>query len=120
MAGFTCKKCGFDLSLRMDLLALAVQADHPDGDYPKDLSVDGACEKCGKHFNYCGEFFTHWLVTKAEEDVISAETNKFAIIEFSLSDEEVEEFQRLIDSNNKPALDQFVRTMLLRKEEDEE
>lgn len=118
MAGFTCKKCGFDLTLRMDLLALAVQADHPDGDYPNDLSVDGACEKCGQHFNYCGELFTYWLITKAEENVISPETDKYAIVEFSLSDEEVEQFQRLLDSNNKQELDHFIRRMVLRTEEE--
>ena len=120
MSGFHCKNCGFDLSLRMDLLARTVQADHSDGDYPEDLSVQGACDKCGHRFNYSGELFTHWLVTKAVEDVINPEADKYAILEFTISKEEVEEFQKLIDADDKPGIDEFIRDLLNREKEDEE
>ncbi len=119
MPGFNCGNCGSDLSLRMDLLAIAIQADYPEGDYPRDLSVDGACEKCGHPFNYSGTMFTHWLKSKAEEGVIDPETDRHAIVSFEVSNEEVKEFQRLTELGDKKKLRTFVRRMMMKKEEEE-
>ena len=118
MPGFNCENCGSDLSLRMDLLALAVQGDYPDGDYPRDLSVEGACEECGHGFEYSGEMFTHWLTSKADEGIINPETSKYAIVEFDVSEDELEEFQKLTDLGDKKKIDAWIKRMMLRKEED--
>lgn len=117
MPGFTCGNCGSDLSLRMDLLAIAIQADYPEGDYPRDLSVDGACAECGHSFNYSGIMFTHWLKSKAEEGIIDPETDRHAIVSFEVSSEEVKEFQRLTKLGDKKKLQAFVRSMLMKDEE---
>ena len=107
---FKCQHCQFDLSVRMDLLALAIKADYPDGDYPKELALDGTCDSCGGSFNYSGEFFSHYMNTKVEEGVIGPKTGKYAIMAFDVSEEEHEEFKRRIHefifkfSNNNEVL----------------
>jgi len=115
---FRCSECGFDLSVRMDLLALAIKADYPAGDYPKELALDGTCDSCRHPFTYDGEFFTHYMRTKVEENVISPETSRYAIIAFDISDEEHEEFKRLTEQGDKPKLNAFLRKLMLRQDED--
>lgn len=116
MPGFNCSNCGSDLSLRMDLLAIAIQVDYPEKDYPRDLNVDGVCEECSHPFNYSGTMFTHWLKSKAEEGVINPETNRHAIISFEVSNEEVEEFQRLTELGDKKKLQAFIQHIMLKEE----
>ncbi len=115
---FKCSHCGFDLSVRMDLLALAIKADYPEEDYPKELSLDGVCDYCGRPFNYSGAFFSHYMKTKVEEGVINPETGKYAIVAFDVSDEEHEEFKRLTELGDKEKLDTFLRELMLRLDKD--
>ena len=117
---FRCNACGFDLSVRMDLLALAIKAEYPEGDYPKELALDGTCDSCGKSFNYDGEFFTYYMKTKVEEGIISPETDRYAIIAFDISDEEHEEFKRLTECGDREKLSVFLRKLMLRQDEDYE
>lgn len=117
---FKCRTCGFDLSVRMDLLALAIKADYSDGDYPKELSLDSSCDSCGDPFSYSGEFFSHYMRTKIEEGVIDPETDKYAFMMFDVSDEEHEEFKRLTELGNKKKLDAFLRELMLRSDDDYE
>ena len=118
MPGFTCKHCGFDLSLRMDLLALSVKAEYPENDFPSDLSVEGICESCGKPFLFEGEMFTHFIVSKVEEDIINPATEDYAILEFDVSEEELVVFQKLLKEGNKEKLEEFVRRLLYRQDDD--
>ena len=111
---FKCQHCQFDLSVRMDLLALAIKVDYPGGECPKELSLDGTCDSCGSPFNYSGEFFSHYLKTKVEEGVINPETSKYAMMAFDLSDKEHEEFKRLTELGDKKKLDAFVRKIRFR------
>ena len=115
---FKCRSCKHDLSVRMDLLALAIKADYPDNDIPKELALDGTCESCGAPFNYDGEFFSHYMKTKVEEGVIGPETGKYAIMAFDVSDKEHEEFKRLTELGDKKKLDTFVRMLMLRPDSD--
>jgi hypothetical protein len=115
---FKCQHCETDLSVRMDLLAIAIKTDYPDGDYPKELSVDGTCEDCGGAFNYAGEFFTSWMKMKADEGILSPETQKYGIVAFDVSDEEHEEFKRLTELGDKKKLDAFVQKLMLRPDND--
>jgi len=115
---FKCEHCQFDLSMRMDLLAMAIKADYPDEDIPKELSVDGTCDSCGDPFSYSGEFFSHYMKTKVEEGVIGPETGKYAIVAFDVSDKEHEEFKRLTELGDKKKLDAFVRMLMLRPDSD--
>ena len=115
---FKCQHCQFDLSVRMDLIALAIKADDPEGDIPKDLSLDGTCDSCGSPFNYSSEFFSYYLKTKVEEGVISPETSKYAIMAFDISGKEHEEFKRLTELGDKKKLDAFVRKLMLRPDSD--
>jgi len=115
---FKCKECKFDLSVRMDLLALAIKADYPDEDYPKELALDGTCDSCGAPFSYSGEFFTHWMKTKVEEGVISPETGKYAIIAFDVSEKEHEEFKRLTELGDKKKLNVFLKKLMRRQDRD--
>jgi hypothetical protein len=117
---FKCRECGFDLSVRMDLLALAIKADYPEADFPKELTLDGTCDSCGSPFNYGGEFFSHYMKTKVEEGVIGPETGKYAIMAFDVSDKEHEEFKRLTEQGDKKKLDAFVRKLMLRPDKDYE
>jgi hypothetical protein len=115
---FKCKNCGFDLSIRMDLLAMAIKAEYPDGDLPKELALDGACDVCTRPFAYGGAFFTHWMKTKIQEGVISPETGNYAILAVDISDEEHEEFKRLTRLGDKDKLQKFVRGLVLRQDKD--
>jgi len=108
---FKCNACGFDLSVRMDLLALAIKADYPEDEYPEDLSLDGLCDSCTAPFNYSGEFFSHYMRLKVEEGVISPETRNYAIIAFDVTDEEHEEFKRLTKLGDKKKLNAFLRKL---------
>jgi hypothetical protein len=117
MPGFACQHCGFDLSLRVDLLAVAVKAEYPENDLPTDLSAEGICEECGKPFVFEGEMFTHYVVSKIEEEVISPETENYAILEFEVSDEELKEFQELLGEGNKEKLEEFMRRLVFRKDD---
>lgn len=115
---FKCTSCEYDLSVRMDLLAIAIKTDYPEGDYPKELSVDGTCDACGAPFNYAGEFFTYWMKTKADEGVISPETNRYGMVAFDVSEEEHEEFKRLTELGDQKKLDAFVQKLMLRPDSD--
>jgi hypothetical protein len=117
---FKCNGCGFDLSVRMDLLALAIKADYPDDDFPKELSLDGTCDSCGSPFNYGGNFFAHYMKTKVDEGVISPETSKYAIMAFDVSDKEHKEFKRLTELGDRKKLNTFVRKLMLRPDSDYE
>jgi len=115
---FKCNACGFDLSVRMDLLALAIKADYPDEDCPKELALDGTCDSCGSPFNYSGDFFSHYMKTKIEEGVIGPETGKYAIMAFDVSDEEHEEFKKLTELGDRKKLEAFLRKLMLRPDSD--
>ncbi len=117
---FKCDGCGFDLSVRMDLLALAIKADYPDDDVPKELAVDGTCDSCGASFNYDGELFSHYMKIKVEEGVINPTANKYAIMAFDVSDEEHDEFKRLTELKDSKKLNDFLRKLMLRPEKDYE
>lgn len=117
---FKCKACDYDLSVRMDLLALAIKADYPDGDFPNELALDGTCDSCGAPFNYGGEFFTHWIRSKIEENVISPETGRYAIVAFDVSDDEHAEFKRLMELGDKEKLTAFIRKLMLQQQEEDD
>jgi len=117
MPGFSCKHCGFDLSLRVDLLALSVKAEYPENDFPTDLSVEGVCEGCGRPFLFEGEMFTHFIVSKVEEDLIHPDTEKYAILEFEVSEEELEIFHKLLEEGNKEKLEEFMRQLLKQRDD---
>ena len=116
---FKCQNCEFDLSVRMDLLALAIKADYPDEDYPKELALDGTCDSCRAPFSYEGEFFSHYMRTKVEEGVISPETSNYAIIAFDISDEAHAEFKRLTELGDKEKLDAFLHGLMHRPDDDD-
>ncbi len=113
---FKCNHCGFDLSVRMDLLALAIKADYPDDELPNDLALDGTCDSCGSPFNYSGEFFSHYLRTKVEEGVIGPETSKYGLVALDVSGEEHEEFKRLAEAGDGELLHAFVKQLFERSE----
>ena len=115
---FKCSSCGFDLSVRMDLLALAIKSDYPGEDFPKELSLDGVCDSCTAPFNYSGEFFSHYMRIKIEEGIIRPETSKYAIMAFDISDNEHEEFKKLTELGDKKKLEAFLRELMLRPDED--
>jgi hypothetical protein len=117
---FNCNQCGFDLSVRMDLLALAIKADYPDDGYPEELALDGVCDSCGKPFNYGGKFFSHYMKTKVEEGIIRPETGKYAIVAFDVSEEEHEEFKKLLELGDKEKLDALLLKLMLQQDHDSE
>ncbi len=116
MAGFKCKHCGFDLSLRIDLLARALKADHQDKKFPSDIAIDGCCGDCKKPFTFSGEMFSKFLALKIEEGIIDPRSERFAIIEFDIGREEADDFKRLLNEGNKKELQAFL-TKLMRREE---
>ena len=109
---FRCSACGFDFSVRMDLLALAIKADYAEEGYPKELSLDGTCESCGASFNYGGEFFTHYMKTKVEEGVINPATSDYAIVALNVSEEEHDEFKRLTELGDQKKIDAFIQKLM--------
>jgi len=104
----------------MDLLALAIKADYPDDDFPKEFTLDGTCDSCGSPFNYGGDFFSHYMKIKVEEGVISPATGKYAIMAFDVSDKEHEEFKRLTELRDRKKLNAFLRKLMLRPDSDYE
>ncbi len=120
MAGFTCKHCGFDLSLRIDLLAQAMQADHADGNFPENVAVDGCCERCKGFFHFSGEMFSKFLAMKIEEGVIDPRTKNYAILEFDIGEEEAEHFRQLLEKGHKDEAKAFVLKLMIRDERPDE
>ena len=109
---FRCDTCGFDLCVRMDLLALAIKSDYAEEDYPKELSLDGTCDSCGATFSCGGEFFTHYMKTKVEEGVISPATSNYAIIALDVSVEEHDEFKRLTELGDQAKVNAFIQKLM--------
>lgn len=116
MAGFNCKHCGFDLSLRIDLLAQAMQADHADGKFPENVAVDGCCEKCQGLFHFGGVMFSKFLAMKIEEGVIDPRTKNYAILEFDIGEEEAEHFRQLMENGHKDEAKAFMLKLMIRDE----
>jgi len=116
MAGFTCKHCGFDLSLRIDLLARALKVEHQDKKFPSDLSIDGCCDDCKKPFTFSGEMFSKFLALKIEEGIIDPRTERFTIIEFGVEPDEAEDFKRLLNEGDKEKLQAFLIKMRNKEE----
>lgn len=106
MSGFNCKYCGFDLSLRIDLLALAVNQDNEE--FPKDLVFDGSCNKCNNYFHFSGEMFSKFLTMKIKENIIDPDTENYAIIEFDISNGDAEHFRKLIKECHKEEAKKFI------------
>jgi len=116
MAGFTCKHCGFDLSLRIDLLARALKVDYQDKKFPSDLAIDGCCDDCKKPFTFSGEMFSKFLALKIEEGIIDPRSERFTIIEFGVEPDEAEDFKRLLNEGNKEKLQAFLIKMMNKEE----
>lgn len=116
MAGFNCKHCGFDLSLRIDLLAQAMQADHADGEFPENVAVDGCCENCKNLFHFSGEMFSKFLALKIEEGVIDPRTQNYAILEFDIGEDEAEHFRQLMKDGHKDKAKAFMLKLMIRDE----
>jgi len=116
MAGFKCKHCGFDLSLRIDLLARAIQLDHRDDGFPENVAIDGCCDGCKKPFRFDGEMFSKFLGMKIEEGVIDPRTENFAIVEFAIGKEEADHFRKLMSEGNGKELQAFLIKMMVRDE----
>jgi len=120
MAGFNCRHCGFDLTLRIDLLAQAMQADHVDGEFPENVAVDGCCENCKGFFHFSGEMFSQFLAIKIEEGVIDSRTKNYAIIEFDIDNKEAEHFRQLLDEGREDEAKSFIRKLMFRDERPDE
>lgn len=116
MAGFRCKHCSFDLSLRIDVLVKAMQADYPDGEFPEDVAIDGCCDECRRPFQFGGRMFSKFLSMKAEEGILDPRTKNFAIIEFDINNEEADWFRELISGDNKEELQAFIAKLMIRDE----
>jgi hypothetical protein len=116
MVGFKCKHCGFDLSLRIDLLARALEINRIDveQDFPKDLAIDGCCDECKTPFCFSGEMFSKFLAMKVEEGVIDPRTENFAIFEFDVNEEEAEVFRQLLKEGDKKKLTALITKLLIR------
>lgn len=112
MAAFVCKHCDFDLTLRVDLIARAMKAEYKTGEFPTDISVDGCCDRCQEPFHFGGEMFTHFLTTKAEEDMIDPRASDFLIIEFDASTEEMDEVRRALSQRDTNALQALMIRLL--------
>lgn len=112
MSGFSCKNCKSDLSTRVDLLALSVQAEYPEGEYPDDLCVEGNCGECGKKFTFEGPMFASFIRAKIEEGVISTEAQEYDLFEVSLTEEQFEEFNRLVEAGDREAIRDFIRSII--------
>ncbi len=104
MPGFNCKNCGFDLSLRIDLIARSIWIDHPDADLSPGIEVDGICDDCSAPFNFSGPMFSNYLATKVEEQIISPEADNFTILDMKVTREEAELFKTLLAENRKDEL----------------
>ena len=100
----------------MYLLALAIKADYPDDDFPKELALDGTCDSCGGSFNYDGKFFSHYMRTKVEEGIISPKTGKYGVVALDVSTEEHDEFKRLAKAGDEEVLHAFVKQLFERSE----
>lgn len=116
MAGFNCKHCGFDLSLRIDLLAQAMKADHVNGEFPEDVAVDGCCDNCKGFFHFSGEMFSKFLSMKIEEGVIDSRTENYAIMEFDIGQAEADHFRQLLQEGRKDEAKTFMLKMMFRDE----
>ena len=112
MSGFYCKTCDFDLSLKVDLLARAVIADYSEDDPPEELSLDGTCSECGDVYSFDGEMFTHFVLTKVQEGIISPEALAVEIIEFEVSEEDAAEFKAIMDEGDDKKLQAFINRLM--------
>ena len=120
MSGFHCKHCGFDLSLRIDLLAQTMQAGHADGGFPRNVAVDGCCENCEGFFHFSGEMFSKFLAMKIEEGIIDPRTKNYAILEFSIEENEAEHFRQLMEEGRKDEAKTFMLKLMIRDERPDE
>ena len=116
MPGFNCPNCGCDISVRMNLLALAIKADYPEEDYPEDLQVEGFCEGCENAFEFSGKMFTEVIVAKIKENIIDPRVNSYVILDLDMTDEETEEFKQLLEDGSREELHGFMMRVLRPKE----
>lgn len=112
MAAFGCKNCGFDLSLRVDLIARAMKEEYKDEAFPTDVSVDGCCDKCKAPFHYSGGMFAKFLEMKAEEGIINSRANDFLIVEFDVGAEEMRQIKDILKDGDQEALQALMIRLL--------
>lgn len=117
---FVCENCGEDLAMNLELLARAMRVDYENEDLPKEVVMDGYCGECHHPFRLDGEMFSHYVLTKAQENVINDEANNYAILSFDVTDEESDEFNRLVDEGRFDELSDFLDALLDRTLEPEE
>ena len=118
MGSFSCKHCGYDLSVGIDCLALAVQEDYQDKDFPSELCIEGVCNDCRNPFIFEGELFTYFILTKAAEGVISPAVKNSLLIDLDISEEDAEEIERLLKEKNSDGVQDLVRELMKRKDKD--
>ena len=112
MSGFYCKNCDSDLSLKVDLLARSVAADHSEDDPPEELTLEGLCGDCGELYSFHGEMFTHFVLAKSWEGTISSEAMDAEIVEVQVSIEDAEEFKVLMDAGDQDKLQAFIKHLM--------
>lgn len=112
MTGFACKNCNEDLTVRIDLLAMTLRDEYPDGDYPEDLSVEGNCSACESGFAFSGHMFTQFMKAKVEEGVISDEAEEYEIINIPLTEEQLEEFNILVEDGDQKGIEEFIHEII--------
>ena len=112
MPGFNCPSCGCDISVRMSLLALAIKADYPDEDYPKDLRAESFCEECKNPFEFSGRMFTEVIIAKIKENIIDPRVDSYVVVDLDMTDRESEELKRIIEDGNEEKLRVFMRRVL--------
>lgn len=112
MSAFSCKACGYDLTIRVDLLAVTIQEEFPDGDYPDDLAIEGNCNECNSTFSFSGRMFTQFVKIKAEEGVICEEVQDYDIVNIPLTEEQFEEFNRLVEFGDQDLIQEFIHSII--------
>jgi len=116
MVGLCCKSCGFDLSLRVDLIVRAMKNNYEDGEFPSDVAVDGCCDECKAPFCYSGEMFAKFLQMKAEEGVINPRADNFMILEFDIDQDKLEQVRKALKEGNAAEIQALIIKLMAEDE----